>query len=90
MVMMKNWSFQLHGDPYLAPELWTSRLHGEVYNHPDPRHNDGKRVATSEILKIDLPNRKVTTISREYNLEGPPDSQWVEWLKENNLYNKYF
>ena len=50
-IQLKNWSHCLTGvDQYTPPENWVSVLSGEVYNHPNPRHFDGKEISTSPVI----------------------------------------
>lgn len=50
-IQLKNWSHCIRGaDQYTPPELMVSVLSGNVYNHPNPRHVDGKEITTSPIV----------------------------------------
>lgn len=79
----------MSGGPYVAPECWDLRLTGEVYDHPDPRHPDGKAIVTSMVHEIYQEKKQVLCRSRTYQLEGPADSKWIQWLKDKDLYEKY-
>jgi len=79
MTILKNWSVQGSADPYLAPEAQTKHLVGEVYDHPDPRHYDGKNIQTSAVVEVDGMSIK-TYSGTNYFLEDPhPD--YLEYLK---------
>ena len=79
MVILKNWYVTGDpDDPYTAPERRSRRLVGQAYGHPN--YKDGEPIVTSVIVAAE--GRKVTTKSREYTLEGPPESGYVEYLKQ--------
>ena len=88
MTKLKNWSFIMSGGPYQAPECCDLRLSGEVYDHPG-RHFDGKAINTSPVRDILQDTKQVVCASRTYQLDGPPDVKWVEWLKRQGIYDKY-
>lgn len=77
-VILKNWGCAESGDGYTPPEWRSLVLRGEVYGHPN--FEDGHRVMTSAI--VSARGRLVTTKSREYLLDGPPDPAYVEYLNE--------
>ena len=86
---LRNWSFIVKGGPWTAPECWTQHLVGETVDHPVERFGDGHEICTSRIEEIDLKNRMVRTTSRWYELDGPPDQKWVDYLQESGQWDKY-
>jgi len=71
---LENWAVVQDYDPYMAPEDRKARLHGTVYGHP--KHDDGKRIATSSIQKIDPVAKTVTTRSGSVYELGTVDPEW--------------
>ena len=85
MATLKNWS--ITGgikDPYLAPELRNTHLQGEVYDHPNPRHHDGKQIITSKIVKKIGPLTYETHSGTIYTLDTVAPA-YKEWCSENNI-----
>ena len=85
MATLKNWS--VTGgmyDPYLAPELRNTHLQGEVYDHPNPRHHDGKQIITSKIVKKIGPLTYETHSGTIYTLDTVAPA-YKEWCSENNI-----
>ena len=80
---LENWSVkQVTNSPYEAPELGFSAICGEVYNHPVPRHYDGKKIQTSRVKSINLDTNIAQTNNTTYEL-GTPSQEWLDWMKEN-------
>lgn len=53
--------------------------------------DDGHRVITSPVQEINWEERYVKTCSgTKYELEGKPHEQHIEWLKIENLWDKYY
>lgn len=75
IVILRDWSVCPLGR-YTAPELG-SRLQGKAYDHP--LFQDGEGVTTSKIVKAD--GLVITTLSRDYLLEGPPDPEFVKFCE---------
>lgn len=76
-VRIENWALRQDGIPHKAPEWQDQRLTGRVYGHP--AFEDGAVVQTSEVLSLDLPNRKVYARKRVYTL-GKPDPEFIRFL----------
>jgi len=82
MIRLENWNMVCDKNPYSPPEIVSGRLVGLVYNHPN--FNDGDKIITSLILKIDVRQNFAKTQCGNYVL-GKPNPDWVKWLKENNF-----
>lgn len=81
---LENWKVCLRLHPYRAAELCKSCLVGEVYNHPDPRHADGKRVETSVLKCLNSKEKTAITESGTEYILGNPDKEWLDYIAENN------
>ena len=68
MPKLENWSIVTKYNPYLAPECMVYRLEGVVYDHPNPRHSNGKEIVTSEIMAATINNLIVTYSGSIYEL----------------------
>lgn len=73
-VRIENWSVVMHRG--------RARLSGHIYNHPDPRHEDGKAVNTSPIVSAD--GNQVLCESRAYEL-GAVDPDFRIKCQENGV-----
>lgn len=83
MTILKNWSIVMdNNNPFLAPELRTTRLHGNIYDDEKKRFNDGVPVSTSRLRKLDIKNKVAQTRNTTYQL-GEPSEEFVNWLDEN-------
>lgn len=71
---LENWAVVEEYEPYTASELRKARLQGTVYGHP--KHDDGKRVVTSSIQKVDPVAKTVTTRSGSVYELGKVDPEW--------------
>ena len=79
-VSIYNWSVITNPNSYQAPEAITVYLAGDALDHPDgPGFNTN--VRTSRIVRLDLKGRQVETANTLYTLEGPPDAEWVAFLR---------
>ena len=86
---LKNW-YLSHwpGDEYKAPECRATHLRGQIYGREtqyDGSFEDGHNVITSRAIDfaVHLLGWAVHTKSGStYLLSGPPDPEWVSWLKE--------
>lgn len=86
MARLNLWSLGTDaGNPYQAPELQRRCLQGFVYDHPSSRIADGSHIKTSEIVDLDIPNRRAKTASgTEYTL-GEPHPDFIQWLKDHGF-----
>ena len=85
MATLKNWSIVADpNNPYMAPELKTIYLQGEVYDHPNSRHHDGKRIITSKVVKKIGPLTYETKSGTIYTLDTVAPA-YKEWCSENNI-----
>jgi len=86
MPRLKDWGIR---QGYLVDIVYgIIRLSGIVYDHH--RLEDGKDIITSSLMTLDLKNRKATTKSgSEYILEGDPDPEYIQFLKDKGLWDKY-
>lgn len=78
-VKIDSWCIVHNQDGYTAPELVTMSLVGHVTGHP--RKDDGARVRTSHIVKVN--GRIVTTNSGTIYELGEPDQEYVKWCDES-------
>lgn len=73
-------------DPYCPPESAGLRLGGVVTGHP--RKEDGKRVVTSGVVRVEG-RRFWTKSGSEYELVGPPSAEYLAYLRETGrTYNE--
>lgn len=80
MATLKNWSIVADpNNPYMAPYL-----QGEVYDHPNSRHHDGKRIVTSKIVKKIGPLTYETHSGTIYTLDTVAPA-YKEWCSESNI-----
>ena len=80
MIKINDWSTtSLDNNPYLAPELKRINLQGKVYNHP--RFDDGSKVTTSSIIKVE--GRIIHTKSDSIYKLRSIDKNFRKWLKKN-------
>ena len=82
--VMKNWSTTGDWNSYTAPELRRLKLHGDV------ARDDGsiRPVITSSVIDAvttEAGLRLIETRNTVYSLVGPPNPEWVEWMKENGI-----
>lgn len=83
MARLKNWSFgYASSDPYKAPEQLGKKLYGEVYDHPNPRHYDGKFIITSSVVEKLGPKIFKTASGTIYELEEV-DPNYKAWIEES-------
>jgi hypothetical protein len=83
VVQINNWSvIATINNPYEAPECTVTRLQGSVVNHAN--FEAGTNITTGRIISLDLKARKIETVNTIYQLDGPPDLKWVEFLKSAN------
>ena len=78
---LSNWSLDSDGSLYDAPECRRIFLRGAVFGHPNPRFEEGKRISTSHIKKID--GCQVTTHSGSVYTLTYPNPDYVKWCQEN-------
>ena len=84
MVQLKNWRTVIvseEWDGYTAPELLRKMMGGQVYGHP--KFPDGAEVITGTIRKIDWEKRTFSTSRTDYELVGPPDPEFRDWVEKN-------
>ena len=75
-IVLKDWSITTLS-PYTAPEIGMC-LTGTAYGHP--KHQDGQKIRTSPILKVD--KNIVTTESGSIYELDEPNPKFVEYCKE--------
>ena len=69
-------------NPYCAPECRETIMGGKIYN--DDRFEDGKQIATSKFVGLDLEKMQAQTRNTLYDL-GEPNKEWMEKLKEKGM-----
>lgn len=74
MPRLENWSI-VGTDPYLPPERQRQDLTGEVFDHPNKRFTDGKRIYTSRIIGRTTGDRIITASGNQYEL-GEVDPEY--------------
>lgn len=102
MPRMKNWMFVNAMGIAVVPEVDEEghefaqpRFFGEIYDDPrgcvlTTEFADGHRVITSPIREANWEERFVKTRSGTiYYFEGHPHEDYVKWLKDNSLWDKY-
>ena len=101
MPLLKEWKFINAFGSLQEPiinegnEFQQTRLFGKVYN--DSRKDaitsefeDGHRIITSPIVEINWSQRYIKTRSgTRYDIKGNPDEEYIEWLKSEDLWDKY-
>lgn len=73
---LHKWYIVGSNDPFLAPELRSIRLCGY-------RDDDVNKVLTSDVVAVD--GRTVTTYSGSTYILEDIDSEYLFWLKQNNI-----
>lgn len=83
MIFLRDWSVgNLLESPFAAPEQGVFALQGIVFGHPN--FVDGASITTSEIKEVK--GKIVKTHSgSSYLLEGPPDNEFLDFLKEKGV-----
>lgn len=72
MPKLENWGVVQEADPYKAPECRTWHLAGNIYE--SPKHEDGKKVYTTPIVKLECREGTYTATTRSgtvYTLDAP-------------------
>ena len=78
-MQINNWSVVSDSDPFKVPEQSKIRLQGEVTGHP--RFDEGHRVTTSTIVKIE--GKLVSTYSGSVYELGEIDPLYKKWVDKN-------
>lgn len=78
-IPINNWYLSGTGGPYTAPELRQIFLVGDAFGHP--RHEDGKKVSTTPIVKVQ--GKTVHTRSGSIYRLGTIDPGYKAWIDEN-------
>lgn len=83
IVRLENWAVALNYlNPYMPPESSWTFLTGLVSGHP--KHTDGKRIATSRIIKVS--GKFVYTNSGTLYELGKPSLDYIEWCKSEGCH----
>lgn len=82
---LEHWYLMRYSEQglYTPPELIKIHLVGIVYNHPDPRHHNGKEIITSFIVNVS--GRYITTRSGSIYYLGEVDKEYKDWMDKNNI-----
>jgi hypothetical protein len=86
MPQLKNWKIlddpvEANDNPYMAPEQIRKCFWGHVYGHS--KFPDGSAVLTGHIQKVDWFKRTFSTHRTQYELVGPPDPEFRDWVEKN-------
>lgn len=74
---LENWGIiQSPSNPYEAPEMRKMQVTGDVYDHPNPKWDDGHGITTSNVVKIEN-GIAYTRSGSEYEL-GEVDPEYLK------------
>ena len=73
---LTNWSVTTTPDPWTAPEARRIHLQGL-------RVEDNRNVVTSPVVAVN--GKSITTLSGSIYILEEPNSDYVAWMKDNNI-----
>ena len=83
MPILENWSIiRDNNDPYLAPELRTTRLNGDVFNDEKMRFENGTNISTSRLKELNIKNGYARTLNTTYVL-GKVSEEFQNFMNDN-------
>jgi len=81
--VLLNWSIRNNSQsPYNAPETQRIKVTGDVFF--SSKFNDGTRITTSWLIKVD--GCKITTFSGSVYQLSHPDSNYLFWCRKHGCH----
>ena len=80
MPKLENWELKIANFPFIPQKFQPGLLFGTVYDHE--RLENGEKIMTSMVVKINLENGTAETISGSKYILGKPDPEWIAWMEQ--------
>lgn len=86
MPRLEDWSISNRWNEFQSPLLDEKQLSvsGVIYDDEFGRFEDGERIITSSLRKLDINNNYAQTLNTKYTL-GIPSDEYLKWLEKHNM-----